>query len=157
MLIYIMRHGEAENFAASDAERPLTARGIAQSQQMAVLLASHLEGELDQVWVSPYLRAQQTWQAMVDTLPTATQVSSVDDITPYGEAETVAGYIQATIEEQQPQSLLLISHLPLVGYLTSELVAGLQPPMFLTSAIAAIDYDPQSGHGKLLWQHQPYK
>ena len=157
MLIYIMRHGEAENFAASDAERPLTARGIAQSQQMAVLLASHLEGELDQVWVSPYLRAQQTWQAMVETLPTATQVSSVDDITPYGEAETVADYIQATIEEQQPQSLLLISHLPLVGYLTSELVAGLQPPMFLTSAIAAIDYDPQSGHGKLLWQHQPYK
>ena len=37
MQIYIMRHGEAENFAASDAERPLTARGIAQSQLMATL------------------------------------------------------------------------------------------------------------------------
>ncbi|KJF88523.1 phosphohistidine phosphatase SixA [Photobacterium phosphoreum] len=157
MQIYIMRHGEAENFAASDAERSLTARGIEQSQQMATLLASHLNGELDHVWVSPYLRAQQTWQAMVDTLPTATLVGSVEDITPYGDAETVAEYIKATIETEQPQSLLLISHLPLVGYLTAELVAGLQPPMFLTSAIAAIDYDPQTGSSKLLWQHQPHK
>lgn len=157
MQIYIMRHGEAENFAASDAERPLTTRGIAQSQQMATLLASHLKGELDQVWVSPYLRAQQTWQAMVKGLPTAIQVGSVEDITPYGDAETVADFIKATIETEQPQSLLLISHLPLVGYLTAELVPGLQPPMFLTSAIAAIDYDPQSGKSKLLWQHQPHK
>lgn len=157
MQIYIMRHGEAENFAASDAERPLTARGIAQSQQMATLLASHLDGGLDQVWVSPYLRAQQTWQAMANLLPAVVKVGSVDDITPYGDAETVAEYIKATIETEQPQSLLLISHLPLVGYLTAELVADLQPPMFLTSAIAAIEYDPQSGSSELLWQHQPHK
>lgn len=157
MQIYIMRHGEAENFAASDAERPLTARGIAQSQQMATLLASHLNGELDRVWVSPYLRAQQTWQAMADSLPSPTRVDSVEDITPYGDAETVAEYIQAIIETEQPQSLLLISHLPLVGYLTAELVAGIQPPMFLTSAIAAIEYDPQTGTSSLLWQQQPHK
>ena len=61
------------------------------------------------------------------------------------------------METEQPQSLLVMSQLPLVGYLTAELVAGLQPPMFLTSAIAAIDYDPQTGSSKLLWQHQPHK
>lgn len=157
MRIYIMRHGEAENFAASDAERALTSRGIMQSQQIATSLAPYLAEQLDQVWVSPYLRAQQTWQAMVAELPTANKVVNADDITPYGDAETVAEYLRAMIAIDQPQSILLISHLPLVGYLTSELAQGVQPPMFSTSAIVAIDYDPSSERGELVWQLRPHK
>ncbi|MGF1784630.1 phosphohistidine phosphatase SixA [Photobacterium swingsii] len=144
MRIFIMRHGEAQNFAPSDAERPLTPRGELQSRQMAEHLAEQLDGQLDMVWVSPYLRAQQTWQTMVDCLPLAAKVMTVDDITPYGEAEQVAAYIKAVIGVERPETLLVVSHLPLVGYLTAELVAGIQPPMFQTSAIAVIDFNPET-------------
>ncbi len=35
------------------------------------------------------------------------------------------------------KTALVVSHLPLVGYLVSELCPGETPPMFTTSAIAA--------------------
>ncbi|MGF1688433.1 phosphohistidine phosphatase SixA [Photobacterium japonica] len=155
MRIYIMRHGEAQNFAASDAERPLTERGQAESQRMAIQLAHQLPDGLDSVWVSPYLRAQQTWDAMAEHLPTPQQHKTVDEITPYGDADDVATYLKAVIAIDRPDSVLLVSHLPLVGYLTAELVPGLQPPMFITSSIAAIDYQPDTGESALLWHANP--
>ena len=82
MRIYIMRHGEAENFAASDAERPLTKRGSCQSKQMAEMLAQQLNQPLDTVLVSTYLRAQQTWQCMESVLPGVANVQVSDEITP---------------------------------------------------------------------------
>ncbi|MGF1682538.1 phosphohistidine phosphatase SixA [Photobacterium minamisatsumaniensis] len=155
MRIYIMRHGEAHNFAPSDAERPLTPRGEALSSQMALQLSPQLNGELDTVWVSPYLRAQQTWQSMVEHLPEPKRLVTMEDITPYGDAEDVAAYIKAVVNLERPDTLLVVSHLPLVGYLTAELVAGLQPPMFITSSIAAIEYNPDSEASELLWQATP--
>lgn len=155
MRIYIMRHGEAENFAASDAERPLTERGSRQSKQMAEMLAQQLNQPLDTVLVSTYLRAQQTWQCMESVLPGVANVQVSDEITPYGDAATVVDYLKAMIGVEKPQSVLLVSHLPLVGYLTSELVAGIQPPMFSTSAIAAIDYNPDMDSAELVWQNVP--
>ncbi|MCG3862550.1 MULTISPECIES: phosphohistidine phosphatase SixA [unclassified Photobacterium] len=155
MRIYIMRHGEAENFAASDAERPLTERGSRQSKQMAEMLAQQLDQPLDTVLVSTYLRAQQTWQCMESVLSGVANVQVSDEITPYGDAATVVEYVKAMIGVEKPQSVLLVSHLPLVGYLTSELVAGIQPPMFSTSAIAAIDYDPEMDRAEFIWQNVP--
>lgn len=155
MRIYIMRHGEAHTFAASDAERPLTERGQVQSQHMAVQLAHQLPDGIESVWISPYLRAQQTWAAMAEYLPAPKQLLTVDEITPYGDAEDVATYLKAVITVERPDSVLLVSHLPLVGYLTAELVPGLQPPMFITSSIAAIEFDPESGDAELLWHANP--
>ena len=155
MRIYIMRHGEAQNFAPTDAERPLTARGESHSEQMAAQLASQLSAGLDMVWVSPYLRAQQTWQVMANQLPDPKHLMTVDEITPYGQAEDVAGYLKAVIAVERPETVLIVSHLPLVGYLTAELAPELQPPMFRTSAIAAIDYQPDSEQVEFLWQANP--
>ncbi|MGF1874716.1 phosphohistidine phosphatase SixA [Photobacterium frigidiphilum] len=155
MRIFIMRHGEAQNFASSDAERPLTIRGEQQSKQAASQLATQLEGNLDLVWVSPYLRAQQTWQVMTAELPEAKKVVTADNITPYGDSEDVAAYLKALIAIERPETVMLISHLPLVGYLTADIVAGIQPPMFRTSAIAAIDYDPDTEVAEFLWQDVP--
>ena len=155
MRIFIMRHGEAQNFAPSDAERPLTTRGELESKQMANQLAPHLGEKLDIVWVSPYLRAQQTWQVMADQLPAAKAVLNIDEITPYGEAEEVAAYLKATIAVERPETVLLVSHLPLVGYLTAEVVSGMQPPMFQTSAMAAIEYNPDTEASEFLWQEIP--
>lgn len=156
MKIYIMRHGEAQAFAASDEQRVLTDKGRQQSEAMAKWLASQLPGsQLDAVMVSPYVRAQQTWQSCGHCLPTPNSVETEHDITPYGDSDVVADYVRAYIETTGVTSLLLVSHLPLVGYLTAELVDGGQAPMFPTSSIAAIDYDPDTGKGQLLSMHSP--
>ncbi|NLS13270.1 phosphohistidine phosphatase SixA [Vibrio sp. SM6] len=154
MKIYIMRHGEAEQFADSDAERELTLRGREESRIMAEKCRENGIEMFDKVLVSPYIRAQQTWQELNQSL-SAKEVQLSADITPYGDAEAVFDYLSALIELEKPQQLLLVSHLPLVGYLTAELVPSMAPLMFATSAIAAIEFDEKNKKGDLLWQWQP--
>ncbi|UJF20172.1 phosphohistidine phosphatase SixA [Vibrio sp. SS-MA-C1-2] len=155
MKVFIMRHGEAQAFAASDSQRPLTARGENESAQMAKWLSSHFP-DVDAVWVSPYLRAQQTWKAVSQNITALQSVETIEDITPHGHESDVASFIQATAAVKPLKSLLIISHLPLVGYLSAELVPGLMPPMFATSSIVGIDYDIESAAGTLLWHYAPH-
>ncbi|KXF81341.1 phosphohistidine phosphatase SixA [Enterovibrio coralii] len=156
MRIYIMRHGEAQTFAATDEERALTERGEQQSIEMARWLANELpDGKLDMVLVSPYLRAQQTWQGCSTVLPSPKRVLTEEGITPYGDSEHVASYVRALADVESPASILLVSHLPLVGYLTAEFAPDMQPPMFPTSSISCVDFDPETGASDVMWLKTP--
>ncbi|WP_413111930.1 phosphohistidine phosphatase SixA [Thaumasiovibrio sp. DFM-14] len=153
MRILIMRHGEAQTFAHTDPLRPLTTRGEQDSVNIAAMLSEKGLGHIDVVWVSPYLRAEQTWRA-VQTHIEAKQVQTEEGITPYGDPEQVASYIKAFVSVERPDSLMLVSHLPLVGYLTAELVPNLPAPMFPTSTVACIEYDPDTEQSELLWMER---
>ncbi|EKO3564407.1 phosphohistidine phosphatase SixA [Vibrio metschnikovii] len=155
MKIVIMRHGEAEHYADSDAERALTEAGQTASAAVARVFAkqSGLD-QFDKVLVSPYLRAQQTWQAISGYFSVA-KVETCDDITPYGQAEDVFEYLVALIQTEQLETLLIISHLPLVGYLVAELVAGLPAPMFPTSGAIGLEFDPETRQASVLWNVYP--
>ena len=154
MKIFIMRHGEAEHYAATDAERALTERGRSASAAVARACAEQGYAQFDKVLVSPYLRAQQTWQEISRSF-SAKQIQTCEDITPYGESNQVADYVVATAEVEELASILLVSHLPLVGYLTAELVPDMVPPMFPTSGIVCVDYDLAKRRGELLFNIHP--
>lgn len=154
MKIFIMRHGEAEHYAASDAERALTARGHSASAAVSRACVEQGFKQFDKVLVSPYLRAQETWQVIAKQF-LAKDVEICDDITPYGESEQVFEYVTALIEHENLTSVLLVSHLPLVGYLTAEFVPEMVPPMFPTSGLVCIEFDPSTRHGDMLWNIQP--
>lgn len=156
MRIYIMRHGQAQPFAPSDEQRPLTTSGERQSEEMARWLADEhlLDTELDRVLVSPYLRAQQTWTVCQGILRHKSVIRD-DSITPYGDAEQVAAYLRALVVLEKPSSLLLVSHLPLVGYLTAQFAPGITAPMFSTSAISCIELNIKTGKSEMLWLKTP--
>ncbi|ACR69925.1 phosphohistidine phosphatase SixA [Edwardsiella ictaluri] len=151
MQVFIMRHGEAALEAASDAQRPLTQAGHAESVRMAAWLASQA-GKIDRVLVSPYLRAQQTLAAVREVLPLPGEAETLDDLVPGGDANVTASYLEV-LSQQASQRVLVISHLPLVGYLVSALCPQEMPPMFSTSAIAAVTLDGATG--ELEWQVSP--
>jgi phosphohistidine phosphatase len=65
----------------------------------------------------------------------------------------VNAYLQALANEGV-KTALVVSHLPLVGYLVSELCPGETPPMFTTSAIACVTLDA-NGKGEFNWQMSP--
>lgn len=153
MKVFIMRHGEAEHYAASDDKRALTKRGLSESVAVARACAER-QRHFDKALVSPYIRAQQTWQA-ISKYVQAEQVETNNEITPYGQAESTFDYLSALIEVEQLESLLLVSHLPLVGYLVSEFVRDMVPPMFPTSGIICIEYDPVLRNGQVLWNIHP--
>lgn len=154
MKIFIMRHGQAEHFAASDAERALTDLGRSASVTVAQRCVEQGISHFDKVLVSPYLRAQQTWYE-ISKYFSAESVETSDDITPYGDSEQVFDYISAIADHEKLDSILLVSHLPLVGYLTSEFVTDMMPPMFPTSGIIGIDYPLDSLQGQVLINVQP--
>lgn len=149
MKIYIMRHGEAGYSASSDAARTLTTYGRQQSKQMAQWLKS--QGVyFDFALVSPYIRAQQTLSAVgsVISMPKAEVCNA---LTPGGSSSLVSDYL-AVLAEQGITSALVVSHLPLVGYLVSELCPPVSPPMFATATVACVELSP-NGEGTLEWMH----
>ncbi len=143
MKIYIMRHGQAGMNAKTDEQRPLTEQGIEESIHMARWLAPQLGDKLDRVIHSNYLRAKQTWQSICSELPKAGAVEESGDITPYGDPAFVASYLTALAAKHD--SILMVSHLPLVGYLVQSLCPAAGAPMFATSGLACIEW--QDGKG----------
>ncbi|WP_348257548.1 phosphohistidine phosphatase SixA, partial [Salmonella enterica] len=73
------------------------------------------------------------------------QVDVLPELTPCGDVGLVIAYLQELANEVVG-SVLVISHLPLVGYVVSELCPGETPPMFTTSAFANVTLD-ESGKG----------
>lgn len=158
-----MRHGEAQHVIGSqlaDAQRPLTQQGQVEANLMGQWL-SNMQIELNQVFVSPYLRAQQTCNTLLSTMKASDKVpadvvnlqaTTLDFITPMGDAKQVHDYLDGLFAElaSHEQSLLIVAHMPLVSYLVAELTQTENAPIFSTAAIAHIDYDVNAMSGELI-------
>ena len=152
MQVFIMRHGDAALDAASDSVRPLTPCGCDESRQMATWLKGQ-KVDVERVLVSPFLRAEQTLDEVGECMHLPDNVDVLPELTPCGDVGLVSAYLQALANEGV-SSVLVISHLPLVGYLVSELCPDETPPMFTTSAIASVTLD-ENGKGVFNWQMSP--
>lgn len=107
MEILLLRHGQASWQAKTDMERELTPRGESEVAGAAQWLAES-GWRPDQIWVSPYRRAQQTaaiinrdWQ-----LPQRAKAS----LTPDSELDE----LEAMIATFKGERLMLIGHNPLL-------------------------------------------
>ena len=147
MNIYIMRHGQAEMIAPSDSARPLTSVGKKQSAKMAKYLSDQ-NVTFDAVLVSPYLRAQQTLAEVSPFFPKVDNVQTIKSLTPGGSTRASINEILA-LQATGAKSILIVSHLPLVGYMVGELAPAAGVPSFSTSSVAHIELDDQ-GFGTLL-------
>ncbi|MFC0180330.1 phosphohistidine phosphatase SixA [Thorsellia kenyensis] len=159
MNIIVMRHGEAINQAPTDSSRPLSPYGEEQSSQVGAWLAQE---DLcpTHVWVSPYLRTIQTWEKVQQAMESRIEATILETITPNGSAQRVVQsiyeFIDSLYKHTPPLSLdevnlMIISHLPLVGYLVEELCPNEHSPiMFQPANIAGIRLNNE-GQGELLW------
>ena len=149
---FIMRHGDAALDAASDSVRPLTTNGCDESRLMANWLKRSKSGNRTRSGEPvPASRANTGRSRDCLNLPSSAEV--LPELTPCGDVGLVSAYLQALTNEGVA-SVLVISHLPLVGYLVAELCPGETPPMFTTSAIASVTLD-ESGNGTFNWQMSP--
>lgn len=153
MQVFIMRHGDAALDAASDAVRPLTYCGCGDTRLMASWLKAQ-KVNIERVLVSPYLRAQQTLDVVKSVFDLPSQADVLPELTPSGDVEQVGALLHA-LADKGVNSALVISHLPLVGYLVAELCPDETPPMFTTSAIACVTLDTERVRGLFNWQMSP--
>jgi len=149
-----MRHGQANPMGSIDSERKLTEQGFSEVKVMAQWInVANLS--LENIFVSPYVRAQQTANTVLNGLNASPLLTTLDFITPSGNAKDVHNYIDG-MSGMDEQSLLIVSHMPLVSYLVAELTLGHHSPIFQTAAIAQIDYDVEKMTGKLVKLISPF-
>lgn len=148
MQIYIMRHGQAEMMANCDAERNLTSLGREESE----MIAKHLVQQnvsFDAVLVSPYIRAQQTWESVSPFFEGISRIHTLPFLTPSGSVHKTVNELYA-LQAEGLSSVLVVSHLPLVSYIVGELAPEAGVPAFPTSAVGCVKLEEQSGTGQFL-------
>jgi phosphohistidine phosphatase SixA len=148
--VFIMRHGEAQANANTDAQRELTQQGRDDIVQMATDYSTVL-GAVDVIWASPYVRTQQTAQLLSEQLgkPVITQAF----LPPSGNPVDIL----VALEAHREDTVLIVSHQPLVGILVDGL-AGLESGRYRmgTGALACVQTQAYAnGCCDLKWLHQP--
>ncbi|MFK0089830.1 phosphohistidine phosphatase SixA [Pseudomonas sp. NPDC090755] len=136
MKLWVLRHGEAEPNARTDAERNLTAHGREQVLRSAAVLL----GQPPQVILaSPYVRAQQTAALVHDALGFDKPVQTVPWLTPGTDPKKVIGELDKLDLEQ----VLVVSHQPLVSNLVGLLTHGhcRDLPSMSTASLAELEGD----------------
>ena len=166
MQLFIMRHGEAQNFveqgSRDDSQRALTTQGELEAKMMANWLQK-MKVKPKQVFVSPYIRAQLSCAIAFSMMETT--ITTLDFITPSGDAKQVHDFLDGWCSDQQrltvhkaeleEESLLIIAHMPLVSYLVAQLTQFEHAPIFATAGIAHIDYDIDAMQGQLISMVSP--
>jgi len=152
MRLYVVRHGEAEARAETDAQRPLTARGRRQ--------VDALWGELcrdgvrvERLVCSPYLRALQTAELIAGHYdgisPGILQLITPDD--------RPSAVIDWLAQQERLDGLVLVSHMPLVALLSGLLIEGEGARLpFGVGDVACFDLEyPAKASARLIWQRHP--
>ena len=150
MKLYIMRHGQAQLTASSDKLRDLTAQGQQESVIMAKWLASQ-QGEFDITFASPYIRAKHTYDLVITSFKAPEHHYVLNELTPESSPEMCGDALLAYCAQHKAASVLVVSHLPLVALLVSDLCKGDVVPSFSTSSIACLEIDLDTWRGNLLW------
>ncbi|MGQ9427054.1 phosphohistidine phosphatase SixA [Gilvimarinus sp. F26214L] len=149
MKLFVLRHGQAETFAPSDAARELTEAGRREVRQVLSKSSEELAG-VSQMWVSPLVRAQQTAD-LVGEVTGAVARETSEVLLPESTPTDVVDRL--LIDLDQDGDYLLVGHQPLLGELVSGLCgkANGYYPMD-TGALARIELDcPALGCGELIW------
>ncbi|MFJ5300095.1 phosphohistidine phosphatase SixA [Pseudomonas sp. NPDC088368] len=151
MNLWILRHGEAQSRARTDAERELTANG----REEVLVSAAHLLGQpLRWIIASPYVRAQQTAELVRQALGFTDAVVTVPWLTPDSDPRKVL----ENLDLYASDDVLLVSHQPLVGSLIGLAVHGnlQQAEPMHTASLAQLDGDfPLAGAMSLLGVRHP--
>lgn len=159
MKLYLLRHGQAEPLAASDAERQLTAVGEAGSKSAAESLIKRLQeadAHLCHLLHSPFVRTTQTKEQVVEVLrssglsvPSTPCDALLSETLPEHAAQAIDACLQSFVGENSspPIALLAVTHQPLVSRLVSWLVDGdgssraaMQYPMS-PSSLACLEFE----------------
>ncbi|RMJ06283.1 Phosphohistidine phosphatase SixA [Marinobacter litoralis] len=132
MQLIIMRHGEAGRHSL-DHERELTEVGRKQAANVAEKIAQS-DSKPSVIWCSPYIRARQTAAIVGDILGVPVKEKSF--ITP----DDDPGRCLDALLENKESPLMLVSHMPLVGSLTTLLSDGHRNGMpFMTAQAVVLD------------------
>ncbi|OWJ91523.1 phosphohistidine phosphatase SixA [Pseudomonas sp. A46] len=134
MKLWLLRHGEAEPRAATDAARELTRHG----RQDVLHSAARLAGRpLGAILASPYVRAQQSAELVCEALGFTGAIGIAPWATPDSDPRAAVEFLSERGEEE----ILLVTHNPFVSELAGLLIHGhrQEPVPMATASLAELD------------------
>jgi phosphohistidine phosphatase len=125
MELYLLRHGIAADRNPRrfphDSHRPLTADGVARTRKVAQALAS-LKLKFDAVFTSPYVRARQTADIVVEELAMSAKPRLCNPLAPGGRTGELITEVNRVCKRDS--TVLLVGHEPDLSRLASLLISG---------------------------------
>mgnify|MGYP006076896265 CR=1 FL=1 len=118
MLLYLLRHAEAaDNYP--DAKRPLSPKGRDDTASLGKLLKRQGIPLPSLVWCSPYLRAQETAQILIEEAGSDSEIETHTALTPECSAADLLPALASANED-----LLIVGHNPHLSILAGLLIGG---------------------------------
>ena len=152
MRLYIMRHGDARiqpQGVTQGRERELTELGKQECAHTANWLAKE-ESDWSLVLHSPVLRAEQSKDIVLQSI-SLVQVESCPALRPDYDPNMVVDVLK---KHQHLESILLVSHMPLVVQLAGTLVSGHHVPFAVaTASVMVIDIEDFAPGGQQWVRH----
>ena len=153
MQLYLLRHGEALTNSFDDAQRPLSPRGEEQAHCAARVLEK-LNVQLDSIFCSPLLRAQQTAHIIQSTVG-AGDVTTTEHLVPSSDHRQIFNQLN----QHSWGSVLLVGHEPHLSTLISLVISDsrIARVEMKTSSLALCDVvlPMELGKGVLRWLVNP--
>ncbi len=153
MNVYILRHAKAD-FSSKDEDPPVSEHGEKQATRVLDLAKKNFGFHPDVVVTSPILRARQTADIVKRSAENGVKVVVDDCLMPEARPSAVLEYLGGL---KRDDSVVLISHMPLIFDLLHDLIGGEGEVELLNGSIAAVEFKGKaaSGKGKLTWLIQP--
>lgn len=151
MRLYLVRHGKAE-FGPEEADRKLSARGVADVQAMAQYLAAQ-EIRVQRVVHSGLVRARETAEILAAHLAPDLPLEQVVGLAPWGDVEKFS-----KIVEKWHVDTLVCGHEPFLGLAASALLCGDEHAnlvMVKTGTVMALEPSPYGPKWQLRWMLTP--
>jgi len=116
--IYLIRHGEAENFQPNvqDIERTLTAKGETQFAEKIALAKKHLP-MIEKVFISPATRTQQTADIMNEQWFHNKAIIQIEDFLYQADYQMIYRFLQMI--DNQYTTVAVIGHNPALSILAN--------------------------------------
>jgi phosphohistidine phosphatase len=154
MTIFILRHGQAEAQITTDEARNLTEKGRSDTARVVGARALDM-APVAQIWASPLVRAQQTAAIAALYFPHL-KIQTTELLIPEANPQALLEWLDELNQLQlqdSNQSILLVSHQPLVGAVVNKLCGTSDDfyPMGTSSLAAVRAQVIASDMGDLLW------
>lgn len=158
MNFLLIRHADAlpidEATGMTDADRPLTDKGLSQCEALATMLKRG-GVDLGTIITSPSLRARQTAEGLLKHWTEPKPTLEVCDYLAPGSKEKKLSRFLRTLESD---TVTLVGHMPDLAVYTAWLIGSKKAQIGLAKAGVAFlesDTGPQKGAGTLLWLLTP--
>ncbi len=152
MIVYLVRHGIAEDWAASgrDRDRRLTERGRKRIQQCGVGL-KRLGVKLDVMLTSPFPRAAETASIIADTLNCTERLQTAEVLQSGGGGDK---YVRQLLHDRTGE-IMLVGHEPEMSLMAADLAGNGTRIVFKKGTVCRIDLLDANAHGEIVWLLAP--